>query len=414
MKAVARALAALAGAAAMLATMRVDADPPENLGPEILHLPLLERKAEQGILRPVPIAVDLPEDMGLRARRVLLHYHLWGDPDWTTLELRRRGARFEGAVPCLEVSTVTGDLRYYIRVHDAEGNVVASAGSIAKPYIVVIKHDTTLAEGTRQTAKCPDPADCPRGLPGCPSERVIDVPCRSDADCNQGMTCGFRSVCEHVTRRKTWVSLAVEQGFGLIARDDACGLWAQEHEGFACFRKDGKQYVGNPVHVGEPPGAAAAPTRVVIGVDRLVAEELTVGVRVGVTVRGEGPTPRDGTAYVPISAAARVTYWFGADPFARPRIRPFAFLTAGYGMTDLRTTTDVREDPTKTYYQGGNDLEQRLVLWKRAGDGFAGAGAGITIPLGTRAAAFAELSALGVFPFGALLVTPSAGVMMGF
>lgn len=407
-------VASIAGALALLAGARADADPSGDLGPQMLHLPLLERKAEQGILRPVPILIDLPEEQALRARRVLLHYRLWGEPDWTTLELRRKGARFEGAIPCLEVSTVTGDLRYYIRVHDADGSVIASAASMAKPYVVTIKHDTTLGEGARRVAKCPDPADCPRGLPGCASERVIDVPCRSDADCNKGTTCGFRGICERTERRKTWVSASIEQGFGVIARAGACSVWAQEHEGFACIRADGEQYIGNPVLTNEPPGVAVAPTRVVLGVDRLVAQDLTVGLRVGVSVRGAGPTARNGTGYVPVMVAARVTHWFGDDPFARAVVRPFAFLTAGYAMTDLRTSISVREDPTKAPLQGNNDLEQSLTLWKRAGDGFAGAGAGVSLPLGARAAAFAELSAVGVFPFGAFVVTPSAGVMLGF
>src|SRR5262249_34735395 len=100
-------------------------------GPQILHIPLLERRAEQGILRPVPIAAALPTEVLPRARRVLMHYRLWGEPDWTPLELRRTMTRFEGAIPCLEVSTVTGDLRYYIRVHDADGHIIASAASLA-------------------------------------------------------------------------------------------------------------------------------------------------------------------------------------------------------------------------------------------------------------------------------------------
>ncbi len=39
-----------------------------------------QRKAEQGILRPVPVVADLPLDISVRTRRVLVHYRLWGDP----------------------------------------------------------------------------------------------------------------------------------------------------------------------------------------------------------------------------------------------------------------------------------------------------------------------------------------------
>lgn len=409
-----RAISLLLGVSVLALEGRVGADAPNGMGPEILHMPLLDRHAEQGILRPVPISVDLPEELALKAKRVLLHYRLWGEPDWTTLELRRKGTHFEGAIPCTEVSTVTGDLRYYIRVHDVEGHVIASAASLAKPYVVVIKHDTTLAEGQRKAAKCPDPADCPRGLPGCPSERVIDVPCRSDADCNEGSTCGFKGVCERITRRRNWLSASIEQGFGVLSRAGSCSLYAQENEGLSCIRDDDKQYVGSPILTDERPAFATAPTRVLVGYDRLVDEQWSVGVRVGLVIHGQGPTARDGTAFVPFSAGLRATRWFGDDPFAKPRWRPFAFMTAGYAMSDLRTGIHVREDPTKAPRQGGNDLEQQLTLWKRAGDAFAGVGAGVTYPLGQRAAVALEVSAVGLFPFGAFLISPSLGVMLGF
>lgn len=383
-------------------------------GPQILHIPELDRKAEQGILRPVPLAVELPNAVALQARRVLVHYRLWGDPDWTTLELRRNGATYEGAIPCLEISTVTGDLRYYIRIHDAEGQVIAAAGSRAEPYIVRIQNDDQLAPGAPRAAKCPDPADCPRGLPGCPSERVILIACHSDADCEGEQLCSWRGVCEPDPRKKTWLSLAVEQDAGLLSRAGVCSLHSQEHEGTACFRADGSSYAGTAVHTNEPLAFAGGPTRVVLGAERLVYYDTTVGLRVGWILRGEGPTPRGGTELVPFSAALRLTHWFGDDPFAKPRLRPFTFVTTGYGMTDLATTVDVREDPTANPFQAGNDLEQTVDLWKRAGDGFVGGGAGLSYPWGDDRAVFAELALLGLFPFSAVVLAPSAGVSWGF
>jgi hypothetical protein len=389
-------------------------------GPEILHIPELDRKAEQGILRPVPLAVELPNAVALRARRVLVHYRLWGDPDWTTLELRRDGATYEGAIPCLEISTVTGDLRYYIRIHDADGQVIAAAGSRAEPYIVQIRNDdqlTASAPGAPvppRAAKCPDPADCPRGLPGCPSERVTQIACHSDSDCEGEQLCSWRGLCEADPRKKTWVSLGLEQDAGLFSRSGVCSLASQEHEGTACFRADGSSYAGTAVHSNEPLAFAGGPTRVVLGVERLVYYDTSVGLRLGWILRGEGPTPRGGTELVPFSAAVRLTHWFGEDPFARPGLRPFTFVTTGYGMTDLATTTVVREDPTANPFQQGNDLEQRVDLWKRAGDGFVGGGAGLSFPWGDQHAVFAELALLGVFPFSAVVLAPSAGVSWGF
>lgn len=393
------------------------AEPVEEVSsgaPEILHMPTLERSAEQGILRPVPISTELPRDIAVRARRVLVHYRLWGDPDWTTLELRRNGTRFEGAVPCLEISTVTGDLKYYIRVHDSAGRVIATGASRAKPYRVTIKHDTALDPSVERRAKCPDPADCPRGLPGCPSERVVEIACQTDADCEGGTTCGWRGVCERINRKKSWISASVEQDFGVVRAAGGCSVASQENEGYACFREDGAQYIGTPVLTNEPLAGGLGPTRVVLGFDRVIHYDTSLGLRLGWAVRGEGPTPREGTAFVPFSIAARVTHWFGADVFARSGLRPYAFLTGGYAMVDVRTNSRVREDPTVLPYQGGNDLEQPIELWKRAGDAFVGAGGGLAMAWSGGQAAFVELAAASAFPFGALVIAPTAGLMLGF
>ncbi|HMJ53169.1 MAG TPA: hypothetical protein VK540_13875 [Polyangiaceae bacterium] len=399
----------------LLATpLRAEAPPkPESFGPEMIHLPALERQAEQGILRPVPIAVELPDDLNLRARRVLLHYRLWGEPDWTTLQLRSRGARYEGAIPCLEVSTVTGDLKYYIRVHDNEGRVVASAGSRAKPYVVTIKNDWALSAGAKAPARCPDPADCPAGLPGCPSEKV-EVVCQTDKDCEGGLTCSWRGVCEKIDRRRDFFLLSVAQDFGLVATSGACSVHAQENEGYACYRSDGGQYIGSPVMTNEPVGVGPGPTRLMVGFEHLFYYDTSVGVRVGWAALGVGPTPRGGTPFFPLSVALRATHWFGSDLFARSGWRPYAFVTGGYGMSDIKARTQVREDPRAQSRQPGNDLEQRLVVWKRAGDGFVGAGGGVAFAFDPRRMLSIEAALLQAFPYGALIVAPTLGGMFAF
>ena len=423
MKTIPRAPAIALGAVLAITPWTVAGEPPpkppsdEAPEPQNLHIPVLERKAEQGILRPVPLSVELPADLAFRARRVLVHYRLWGNPDWTTIELRRNGPKHEGAIPCLEVSTVTGDLRYYVRVHDVEGRVIATAASLARPFVVAIMHETKLEElgkTSKHAAKCPDPADCPRGLPGCPSEEIRLIKCADDSDCTPGTTCGFRGYCEKTTRRRTWFSIAIAQDAGVISTTGACSTFPQENDGYACYRAgDGEQYNGNPVLTNEPPAGGPGQTRVAVGVERLVHTDVSLGLRAAVAVAGWGPTPRNGTGFFPVAISARATYWFGADPFAHLRFRPYAFLTGGVGMFDVQTHGHIREDPTRPALQGGNDLDQTVEIWKRAGDGFVGVGGGLAYGFTSGTAAFVELAALQVFPFGAVVFTPTAGVMLG-
>lgn len=110
----------------------------EPLGPRLLHVPAANRTSEQGVLTPVPVSLEIPRD--LPARRVLLHYHLFGAREWRALELRRETQRYVGAIPCLEVGEMTREVRYYIRVHDAAGAVIAFSGTRSNPYVVAIHH----------------------------------------------------------------------------------------------------------------------------------------------------------------------------------------------------------------------------------------------------------------------------------
>ncbi|GMV18561.1 MAG: hypothetical protein DYH12_13095 [Sorangiineae bacterium PRO1] len=401
---------------ALLVSAELRAEPgTSELGPGVLKLPVLERKAEQGILTPVPITVTLPVELAARAARVLVHYRVWGDPDWTTLALSRRGKAWTGAIPCLEVSTITGDVRYYVRVHDAEGSVLASAGSRVRPFKVTVLHDTMLGGGAPKKARCPDPSDCPRGLPGCPSEAVKEIPCKSDRDCEGASTCSWRGFCELVPRKRSWLSLGVEQDLGLVSTTGACSIQAQENEGTACFREsDGANYASYPVYTNEPLGPARGPTRLLIGYERVVYYDTSFGLRAGMAVAGEGPTLRGAAAFVPWSLSLRATRWFGEDPFAHAGWRPYAFLTAGYAQFDLVTSVSVREDPTRFSYQGDNDLEQDLELWKRAGDGFAGIGAGLAFAPTGDTMLGAELALVQVFPFSATVITPTLSCAVGF
>jgi hypothetical protein len=381
-------------------------------GPRLLHVPEEAKSAEQGILTPVPITLEVPAD--LPARRVLLHYHVFGAAEWRTLELRREGTRYKGAIPCLEVSEMTSEIRYYIRVHDAAGAVVAFSGTRASPYKVAIHHPSARPDLAGGAAKCPDPAECPPGLPGCPSAEVERIPCVHDRDCEGTLTCGWDHFCGEDPRRRHWVGVDVSQGFGVVAPQGACSVASQESAGFACYReRDGAVYTGRPVYSNEPLAVGVAPTRVVLSYERVLFYNTSVGLRLGYAFLGEGPTLPGGAEFVPYSAELAARYWLGADPFARPGLRPFVLLGAGVAEHDVSFKLRVREDPRAPYGQGGNDLEQTVKVWKRAGDAFISIGAGALYPFTESFGAVLEISACQAFPFSATVASASAGLRMG-
>jgi hypothetical protein len=386
-----------------------DASRGRSLGPSVLRHATEERRAEQGILTPIRLDIELPAE--LPAKRVLVHYKTLGTRDWTTLELRRTGERWKGAIPCLEVSTITGDVSYYLRVHAADGAVIAYSGSRYQPYRVRIVY-TASSDGE---GRCPDPSDCPPGLPGCPSERVERVPCKSDGDCEGGATCGWDGYCERTLRRLNWLSLELKGSVGFVSRTGACSIAAQETAGYACYRqRDGATYLGNPVHTNEPIAAAWAPPRVVVGYERVLFRSSSVGLRAGYAFLGSGPTPASGVGFLPISGELRLSHWFGRDPFAGARLKPYAFAAAGFAMHDLNFEVHVREDPLGPPRQGANDLEQTLDVWKRAGDAYVALGGGAQLALSSGTSLGAELSLEQAFPFDATLVGASFGYHVGF
>jgi len=401
-------------AAALLLLSRARADTSAPGGPRLLHVPTASKTTEQGVLTPVPVTLEVPVD--LPARRALLHYHVFGTSAWRTLELHREGARYAGAIPCLEVGEMTREVRYYIRVHDAEGAVIAFSGTRSAPYIVAIHHPSARPDLALAALRCPDPAECPPGLPGCPSAEVERIPCSRDRDCEGGLSCGWDGFCGDDPRRRNWFGVDLVQGAGLLATQGACSVSSQESSGYACYRsRDGAIYTGRPVYSNEPLALGLAPTRVQLSYERLLFYDTSLGVRVGYAFAGEGPTLPGAAGFVPYSVEIVARYWLGRDPFAARGLRAYLALGGGFAEYDVRVDVRVREDPNSpTYTQGGNDLEQTLRVWKRAGDAFVSLGAGATYPFTESFSASVELSVCQAFPFPASIATGSVGLRAGF
>jgi hypothetical protein len=159
--------------------------------------PVVDYVTRQEILTPLPLRVRLPSRYG--AERVLVFFHTWGSRDWNMIELARAGQTWRGEVSCREVSTVTGDTRYFFLALDPDGEIVAGSGTPEWPHIATIvgalPDGPQSLEGQAPPMRCHDPADCPPDFPGCPMYAVRRPACRTDVDCAEGNPCAWDGYC---------------------------------------------------------------------------------------------------------------------------------------------------------------------------------------------------------------------------
>jgi hypothetical protein len=148
---------------------------------------LVEYVPEQATLAALPVRVRLPASY--RAERVLLFYNAWGAKGWDMMELSRAGQTWNGEVSCRDVSTVTGETRYFFLALDAQGHRVTGTGAPEWPQVATIVRtipDPRGLEGEAAPIRCHDPADCPPDFPGCPSyamsSRNVALDAEHDAD----------------------------------------------------------------------------------------------------------------------------------------------------------------------------------------------------------------------------------------
>ena len=162
--------------------------------------PLVETVPYQEILTPVPVRVGLPAKIGIE--QVVMLYRTFGTRDWSSRPLERHGQYWHGAVDCLEVSTITGDLQFFLVGEDANGRVVAANGSPAWPFVVPIVYRApqgpTALTGEAPPLRCADPADCPPHFPGCKPYVPQRTPCATSDDCAEGDYCAWDGYCDAV------------------------------------------------------------------------------------------------------------------------------------------------------------------------------------------------------------------------
>jgi len=236
-----------------------------------------------------------------------------------------------------------------------------------------------------------DTSDCPPGFPGCHAAGASTEP---------------DSVATELTGFKAnWLSLGVQQDLMLVdSKTDACAGGT----GYTCFDNGGTYYASSPYpRAGDAVngGFTMATIRILLGYDRALTANLTLGGRIGFALGG-GPARPNGSAFFPLHVEARATYWFGRSPLARSGLRFFALAAAGMAQVDAAMPVNVY-DSLEAYR---TNQVQHFKAWHKAGLGFGGLGGGAMVAFTPSSGLLLELKVMEMFP------TPSsaAGIQLGY
>lgn len=254
-------------------------------------------------------------------------------------------------------------------------------------------------EEPKPTSDQPD-ADCEPGTKGCKeTEKEKEEPAEEPV---------ARS-----TFPKNWLSLHFEQDFLLFsAQDNVCASFGRlpaEHAGYSCYQS-GAQFgyaAGQEIQPGAgnriSGGLGRATPRVLLGFDRLLTSNLSLGLRLGFAFNG-GPAARGKSKFQPLHAELRVNYWFGKDPFASSGLRPYVSLSGGMAQIDGHVVVE---------YYNAQGQKGTLDAWRTTGKGFAGLGLGLMIPIGS-SGLIPELRALQLFGNSGTVFAAALGYAYGF
>lgn len=375
---------------------------------------VLEEKpwTEQATFHPIPVFVEAPD--GVKVARVVVRYKGPADDEWRELALGKHKSGFGGLIPCAAVEK-TGTLSYYVTAFDSNLDRVASAGSGDEPRKVKLK--SAISGRQPSLPGSVPPEACPRPVQGlscetnddCPGAKVcVNLSCTDEGSLEKPKP---EEKPDTTPRKRNWLSLAFSPDLTVMSNlSDACSPKAQQDETLSCFFKGDVAYTGTPVKGNgntAKGGVALGSMRALVGYDRLIGTQLTLGARVGYAFAGSPKRP-GGKGFMPFHAEARGAYWLGSDPFSRAGVRPYVVANAGMAEATAKLSTEVVEDD-------GSGTFRKLTLdaYKTHGPYFAGAGVGVQYAVSPEASMVIEVAGRAMFPTFAPVIAPSLGFAYG-
>ena len=138
-------------------------------------------------------------------------------------------------------------------------------------------------------------------------------------------------------------------------------------------------------------GLGFATKRLLVGYERVFGDNITAGAKLGFAFGGSPKaTDGGGTAFLPLHAELRGSYWFGNAPFASAGLRGYAGLAAGLAEVDGHVSVEYYE--TAAGYS--RDAKGKLDAWRKTGTTFVSAHVGVAYAFSKDQQAILELRLL--------------------
>ncbi len=396
--------------------------------------------------RPVPLQCETDKDI----TGAKLHYKSFSG-QWETVVMEQDQGNWRGTIPC-KVTQNTGKLKFYVEGKDGD-EVAVTFGSKDKPKTADVVSETSADPPAfpeeeaparcgldESAAEAPPPSseggeckaygaacsgNCCEGL-ACINGTCGEPECQSDSDCSNGAECQSGK-CEGGDEKggsdnyaKNLVGLSFAMDLASISATEACAKESRK-DNIACFFGDNSTLSratvkGSGGKIGG--GFTLATMRVLASYERLFGAFGVEG-KLGFAFNG-GPTPKGGTAFLPVHAELRLKYWvLGTKAFTKPGFRPWVHLGGGLAQVDASVMVPVRicQETAQACLDGtaaGPYDQKSLKAVKQLGQSFVGLGGGVMYAVGKTHGAVLGVNFMIPFPSSGFVIEPSLGYTIGF
>ena len=386
---------------------------------------------EQRLRTPVPLYVEVDPALRAKVSRVSVSFLSPGASEWESLLLKKVGEGGFGInLPCEDVE-LEGTLKYHITVTAEGGAILAAVGSRTEPLATAIKKSI---EGEPPHFPGFAPPDTCR-------ETEENKQCLDDRQCSEQFACVDGACVPRAAGSGSpepaapkgllnWITVTLEPDTSFFSGEGVCRLENQTADHYACIREDGTRYTGTPtlnVANNVNPGFTFSSLRLAVSYERVFLHNFTGGIRLGFGILGGRQA---NVSFFPLHIEARGAFWLGKRPFESKGARPFLMVSAGAAQLNSVVEVQVLEDGATCGADPGNihdpctkssnresTIEERLQYldaYKQAGFGFASLGGGVSLAAADRVSLNVGLRVGLTFPVVTMVVSPEAGVSVGF